>query len=159
MRSALYEELTTNRKVRMHWKIGEVLEARFASSTDAHLDELAYHFGEGALAGDPTKAVDYARRAGDRSMSDLAFEAAAAHYERALGSLELVDDASMPTRFDVMLARATALNLGGDERRRARHVRCSRARENAGRRGPSGPRRAGTRREHVGGVGRRKRRR
>ena len=51
-------------------------------------------------------------------MNDLAFEAAAAHYERALGSLELVDDASMSTRFDVMLARATALNLGGDERRR-----------------------------------------
>ena len=66
MRSALYEELTTNRRVRMHWKVGEVLESRFASRLDAHLDELAYHFGEGALAGDPSKAVEYARRAGER---------------------------------------------------------------------------------------------
>ena len=57
-----------------------------------HLDELAYHFGEGALAGDPLKAVEYCRRAGERADAELAFEAAAKHYERALGSLELVDD-------------------------------------------------------------------
>ncbi len=119
MRSALYEELTTNRKVRMHWKVGEVLETRFASHLDAHLDELAYHFGEGALAGDPVKAVDYARRAGERAMADLAFEAAAAHFEGALGSLELVDDASAATRCDLMIERARALNLAGDGQRRA----------------------------------------
>ena len=119
MRSALYEELSTNRKVRMHWKVGEVLESRFASSVDSHLDELAYHFGEGALAGDPMKAVEYARRAGDRSIEDLAFEAAAAHFERALGSLELVDDASAEVRCDLLLERADALQLGGDEHRYA----------------------------------------
>jgi tetratricopeptide (TPR) repeat protein len=117
MRSALYEELSTNRRVRMHWKVGEVLESRFASTLDAHLDELAYHFGEGALAGDPLKAVEYARRAGDRAMDDLAFEAAAAHYERALGSLELVDDASAEIRCDLLLKQADAFQLGGDERR------------------------------------------
>jgi class 3 adenylate cyclase len=117
MRSALYEELTTNRRVRMHWKVGEVLEARFASTLDEHLDELAFHFGEGALAGDALKAVEYARRAGDRAMDDLAFEAAAAHYERALGSLELVDDPSAEIRCDLLLKRACALQLGGDERR------------------------------------------
>ncbi len=117
MRSALYEEISTNRRVRMHWKVGEVLESRFASSIDAHLDELAYHFGEGALAGDPMKAADYARRAGDRSMEELAFEAAAAHFERALGSLELVDDASAEVRCDLLLERADAFQMGGDERR------------------------------------------
>ncbi|MDP9332306.1 MAG: AAA family ATPase [Actinomycetota bacterium] len=119
MRSALYEEITTNRKVRMHWKVGEVLESRFASSTDAHLDELAYHFGEGALAGDPMKAVDYARRAGERAMDDLAFEAAAVHFERALGSLDLVDDATREFRCDLLLAFAHTLHVAGDERRRA----------------------------------------
>ncbi len=119
MRSALYEEITTNRKVRMHWKVGEVLESRFASSTDAHLDELAYHFGEGALAGDPMKAVDYARRAGARAMDDLAFEAAVVHFERAMGSLDLVDDAQSAVRCDLMLEWAEALQLASDERRRA----------------------------------------
>jgi class 3 adenylate cyclase len=62
VRSALYEELTTNRRVRMHWQVGLALEARYAQRDDAHLDELAYHFAEGALAGDPLKAVEYGQR-------------------------------------------------------------------------------------------------
>ena len=64
VRSTLYEELTTNRRVRMHWRVGEALErAPRIDDVDRHLDELAYHFAEGALAGDPLKAVDYCRRA------------------------------------------------------------------------------------------------
>jgi class 3 adenylate cyclase/tetratricopeptide (TPR) repeat protein len=118
MRSALYEELPTNRRVRLHWKVGEVLESRHASDLGRHLDELAFHFGEGALAGDPTKAADYARRAGERAMDDLAFEAAATHFERALGSLELLDDVPRETRCDLLLARAEALQLAGEPRRR-----------------------------------------
>jgi len=118
VRSALYEELTTNRRVRMHWRVGEVLETRYASNIDQHLDELAYHLGEGALAGDPNKAVEFARRAAERAMNELAFESAAAHLERALGSLELLDNAGAAERCDVMLARAEALHLAGDERRR-----------------------------------------
>ena len=115
----------------MHWKVGEVLEARFASSLDAHLDELAYHFGEGALAGDPMKAVDYARRAGERAMDDLAFEAAAAHFERALGSLELVDDASPATRCDLLLGarrRAPARRRRAPARRGVRRRAARRGR-------------------------------
>jgi class 3 adenylate cyclase len=119
LRSTLYEELTTNRRVRMHWKIGEVLESRFASNVDAHLDELAYHFGQGALAGDPAKAVEYSRRAGQRAMNDVAFESAAEHFERALGSVELVDNAPAATRCDLLLDLAEARQIGGDERRRA----------------------------------------
>jgi tetratricopeptide (TPR) repeat protein len=118
VRSALYEEFTTNRRVRMHWRVAEALEARHARSIDSHLDELAFHFGEGALAGDPEKSVDYAQRAAERAMSDLAFESAAKHYERALGSLELVDDVDPVAHCDLVLARAEALHLSGDEHRR-----------------------------------------
>jgi class 3 adenylate cyclase len=117
VRSALYEELTTNRRVRMHWRVGEVIEARFASDLDSHLDELAYHLSEGALAGDPAKAVEFARRAASRAVDDLAFESAAAHYERALGSLELADNADPVERCDLLLALAEALNHAGDSRR------------------------------------------
>jgi class 3 adenylate cyclase/tetratricopeptide (TPR) repeat protein len=117
VRSALYEELTTNRRVRMHWRIGEALEARHERHLDAHLDELAHQFVEGALAGDPRKAVEYCRRAGEKADAELAFEAAAHHYERALGTLELVADDDPLLRCDLQLARATALNDAGDERR------------------------------------------
>ena len=119
MRSSLYEELTTNRRVRMHWRIGEAIEARYAHRIDEHLDELAYHFAEGALAGDPIKAVEYGRRAGERADAELAFEAAAKHYDRALGTLELVDDADPFVRCDLQIALATALHNAADERRRA----------------------------------------
>jgi class 3 adenylate cyclase/tetratricopeptide (TPR) repeat protein len=118
VRTALYEELTTNRRVRMHWRVGEALEARHGKNLGAHLDELAFHFGEGALAGDPAKAVEYARAAAARAMSDLAFESAAKHYERALGSLEIADDADPAERCDLLLAWAEALHLSSDERRR-----------------------------------------
>lgn len=118
VRSALYEELTTNRRVRMHWQVACALEGRHAQHLDEHLDELAHHFAEGALAGDPAKAVEYCRRAGERADTELAFEAAARHYEAALGALELVADAAPTTRADLDCARAIALGNSSDERTR-----------------------------------------
>ena len=87
VRSALYEELSTNRRVRMHWAVGEAIDARSGAAADAPLDALAYHYGEGALAGDPERAVAVARRAAARARSELAFEAAVGHLDRALGCL------------------------------------------------------------------------
>lgn len=118
MRSALYEELTTNRRVRMHAQIALALEARHAHRLDEHLDELAYHFTEGALAGDANKAVEYGRRAGDRADNDLAFESAAKQYDRALSALELVDAVDPVLECDLRLALAHALYNAGDERKR-----------------------------------------
>lgn len=118
VRSALYEELTTNRRVRMHSQVATALEARHQHQLEEHLDELAYHFAEGALAGDPLKAVEYGRRAGARADAELAFESAARHYDRALGALELVADPDLLARCDLQLALATTLHNAGDERRR-----------------------------------------
>jgi class 3 adenylate cyclase len=118
MRSALYEELTTNRRVRMHAQIALALEARHAHRLDEHLDELAYHFTEGALAGDANKAVEYGRRAGERADNELAFESAAKQYDRALSALELVDAVDPVLECDLRLAHAKALFNAGDERKR-----------------------------------------
>ncbi len=105
VRSTLYDELTTNRRVRMHWRVGEAIEARHSHDVDRYVDALAYHFGEGALAGDPLKAVDYCRRAADRAMSELAFDAAARHLDHALGTLDLVDRPDPVVRCDLQIAR------------------------------------------------------
>jgi class 3 adenylate cyclase len=118
-RSALYEELTTNKRVRMHVQIATALETRHAHRLDAHLDELAYHFTEGALAGGATKAVEFGRRAGERADAELAFENAVTHYDRALSALELVDAPDPVARCDLQLALAKALWNAGDERSRA----------------------------------------
>ena len=114
VRSALYEELTTNRRVRMHWQIACALETRYGQHVDEHLDELAHHFSEGALAGDAAKAVDYGRRAGERADAELAFESAARHYDRALGALELVDAPDPLLRCDLQIALALAFSNGSD---------------------------------------------
>ncbi len=115
VRSSLYEELSTNRRVRIHWKIGEALAGRH--DADANLDAIAHHLGEGALAGDPVRAVEFGRRAGERATAELAFEAAAAHYERALGTLDLLDRPDPALRCDLQLAFAEALGASGDDRR------------------------------------------
>jgi predicted ATPase/class 3 adenylate cyclase len=118
MRSSLCEELTTNRRVRLHWQVGLALEVRDRTRHDVRLDELAYHFSEGALAGDPMKAVEYGRRAAELAGGELAFESAVNHYDRALGALELIDAPDLALRCDLQLALAHALWNAGDERRR-----------------------------------------
>lgn len=118
VRSTLYEELSTNRRVRMHAKVAEAIEARYATDLDSHLDALSHHFGEGALAGNPDKAIEYARRAAAKALDDLAFEAAARHLDRALGALELVTSPDPAVRFDVLLDLGNALRSASDARHR-----------------------------------------
>lgn len=115
VRSSLYRELTTNRRVRMHWQVACALEARDGHRAEPRLDELAYHFAEGALAGDPMKAVEYGRRAAEQADAELAFESAIGHYERALAALELMDDPDPTVQCDLQISLASALRRAGDE--------------------------------------------
>jgi class 3 adenylate cyclase len=89
IRQTLYEELSTPRRVLLHRQIGESLERLYAGNVDPHLPELAHHFFMAAPGGDVQKAIDYAKRAGDRAMDVAAWEEAAGHYERSLQVLEL----------------------------------------------------------------------
>ena len=56
VRTTLLEELSTNRRIRLHARIGDVLESR----PDPNPAELAYHYGEAAVAGEADKAIEYA---------------------------------------------------------------------------------------------------
>ncbi|HLN06065.1 MAG TPA: AAA family ATPase [Acidimicrobiales bacterium] len=85
VRSTLYEEIPTTRRLRLHRRIGETLEA---SDADRYLDELAYHFAEAAALGETDRAIDYGRRAAERAIGRLAYEEAAADFERALTTLD-----------------------------------------------------------------------
>jgi len=114
IRETLYGELSTTRRVRLHKQIGETMEALYADGIDAHLSELAYHFGEAAAAGDTEKAVDYARRAGDRSVALVAWEEAAAHYDRALQALDLLPVPDERRQMKVLRALGVARAVAGD---------------------------------------------
>jgi len=85
IRDTLYDELTAARRMQLHKEVGEALEAAYSSDPESHLAELAQHYVAAAPIGTAAKALEYARRAGDRAARQLAFEEAARHYEIGLG--------------------------------------------------------------------------
>ncbi|CAN5122009.1 AAA family ATPase [soil metagenome] len=114
VRDVLYEELPPIRRMRLHRRMGQVLERVYAEDLESHLAELAHHFGEAAPAGEVGRAVGYARRAGDRAVRLLAFEEAARWYERALGAVELDASIGQDTRCDLLLAAGDAQLKAGE---------------------------------------------
>jgi DNA-binding SARP family transcriptional activator len=109
IRDTLYDELSSARTLQLHQDAGEALEAVYAADLDSHLAELAHHFFVAAPAGVAGKAIDYARRGGDRAASQLAYEEAVRLYQMAL---TLVDDDV--ARCELLLASGEARARAGD---------------------------------------------
>jgi class 3 adenylate cyclase/tetratricopeptide (TPR) repeat protein len=108
IRQTLYGELSTPRRVMLHRQIGNALEAFYGSNVEPHLSELAHHFYQAAPGGDVDKAIDYATRAGDRAVEQLAHEEAAEHYSLALQALDLTDASDDRQRYDLLMALGQA---------------------------------------------------
>jgi class 3 adenylate cyclase/tetratricopeptide (TPR) repeat protein len=79
VRSSLYEALTATRRVRLHQRVGEAIEARRPDDVTA-LAHQFLHAGPDRLP----KAVEYTARAGDQALARLAHAQAAAYYDTAL---------------------------------------------------------------------------
>jgi eukaryotic-like serine/threonine-protein kinase len=110
IRDTLYEGLTTARRVRLHRTAAEALEALYGDEPGPHLAELAYHCSAGS---DFAKALRYARLAGDRALSLLAYEEAARLYEAALDAGELAD-LTEETRCELLVSLGEAESRAGD---------------------------------------------
>jgi class 3 adenylate cyclase len=117
VRETLYGELGITRRVQLHHRIGEVLEAVHAGNLEPHLAELAYHFFQASLAGDTGKAIEYSIRAGERALRILAFEEATQLFERTLQLLELTDPGNETRRYDVQMLLGEAWARVGDMNR------------------------------------------
>jgi DNA-binding SARP family transcriptional activator/tetratricopeptide (TPR) repeat protein len=113
IRDTLYDELSPARRMQLHQDAAEALEAVHSDDVGPHLTELTHHYVAAAPIGVADRAVECARRAGDRAASQLAYEEAARLYEMAL---TLVEE---PT------ARCDLLLLLGDVRARAGDSRAS----------------------------------
>jgi DNA-binding SARP family transcriptional activator len=114
IRDSLYEALSRKERHRLHQRAAEELEALYGPGQEPHLAQLAHHFLEAAPGGDAQKAIEYARRAGDRAAAVLAYEEAARLYEMALEASELQIPADERTRCELLLARGDAQARGGD---------------------------------------------
>jgi class 3 adenylate cyclase/type II secretory pathway predicted ATPase ExeA/tetratricopeptide (TPR) repeat protein len=112
--STLYDELPTSRRLRWHRTVAHALAER--SEEGERLPELARHFSEAAPLGEMEQAVQYCRLAGDAAQRELAFEEAAAHYERALLALELVEHPDPATTCDLLLSAGEALGKIAESR-------------------------------------------
>jgi len=87
IRETLYGELPAAERVQLHRRVGEALAVIYGASPEPHLAELAHHFVQAAPGGGASLAIEYSVRAAQRATAQLAYEAAVAHYERALGAL------------------------------------------------------------------------
>jgi tetratricopeptide (TPR) repeat protein len=113
VREALYDGITPAQRVRLHRRVGAVLEVRYALDPGPHLAELAHHFFLGAAGGGAEAASDYARRAGDRAVASLAYEEGARLYRMALQALDLAETADDTSRCELLLALGEADLLAG----------------------------------------------
>ena len=116
VRETLYEELSATKRPDLHSRIAAAMEARYGAEegrVERRLAELAHHYLEAAAAGDPDKAVEYAKRAGERALSQLGYEEAAEHFERALEVLDLCRESEPERRCRLLLALGEAQTKGG----------------------------------------------
>jgi len=117
-RDVIYDDLDPSERARLHVDVGVAIEQAQAGLIEAHLAELAYHFGRAVPAGAATKAVDYAVRAGERAAQQLAYEDAATYFEKALDALALCP-ADHFRRCEIELALAGVRSSAGEARTRA----------------------------------------
>jgi DNA-binding CsgD family transcriptional regulator len=113
IRETLYEELSAVRRLRLHQKVGERVEAVHRHDLQAHLPQLAHHFSQAAPAGAAATAIDYAERAGARADALLAYEEAGYFYRLSLQLLAHYFSQDGERRCRLLLAEADALNRAG----------------------------------------------
>jgi DNA-binding SARP family transcriptional activator/tetratricopeptide (TPR) repeat protein len=114
IRDALYAELGGPRRLRLHRDVAEALEKLYAANREPHLAELAHHFSAAGEAGEPAKAVKYAREAGARATRQLAYEEAVRLYAVALRALP-DEDQLIASRCELLLDLGNAQARAGAE--------------------------------------------
>ena len=113
VRDTLYDELAAPRRTALHRRAAEAIETIHAAALDDHLPALAYHWARAsAPAVRSAKALDYARRAGDRALAQFANDEAASYYRQGLEFLEAAE-----ARTDDRTRVALLISLGEAERR------------------------------------------
>ena len=118
---ALYHDLVPARRARAHRRIAVALEARCGHDPGERVGELAHHWTAAVAPDDSQKALEWARRAGDHALEQLAPDEATRWYRTAL---DLLDGIGGSTRSlcEVMIALGTAERLAGDRAHRQRLI-------------------------------------
>ena len=117
IQETLYQGLSGPRRRQLHRRVGEALEALYGADLQAqNLTELAHHFYQAAPGGDPStgsgqvvdKAIDYALRAAEQALSQVAYEEAVRLYRMALHALDLKGSPNEAKRCELLIALGDA---------------------------------------------------
>ena len=107
----LYEGLGATRRARMHQRVAQALEDLYGADPGDRLSELALHWRLAAVSVDRAKAADYALRAGQRALSNLAPAEALKLFSDAV---ELSGDADTSERCEALIGLGEAQRQTGE---------------------------------------------
>jgi len=109
----LYEDLGPTRRTRLHRRVGEALEELVGGHGDGRLGELARHFLFATRPSDTTKALDYARRAGESALEALAPDDAVRYFAQAHDLAAQSDGVAPEVMIDLLIGLGTAQRQAG----------------------------------------------
>jgi class 3 adenylate cyclase/tetratricopeptide (TPR) repeat protein len=110
----LYEDLGSTRRARLHKRVGEALEVQCGDDPGERLGELAGHWTAAVVSSDSTKAIHYARRAGERALQQLAPDEAARWFRKALELHEQAQGGDPSERCELLIGLGEAQRHVGD---------------------------------------------
>jgi hypothetical protein len=108
VRDTLCDGLSGAGRDRLHIEIAQALETLYHRGVSVSLEEVAYHFAQGAALGHAYRAVEYARHAASKAMRSGAFHEAARLYALALSAAEFVQTYDEAKRWDLLFALASS---------------------------------------------------
>ncbi len=112
VKDTLYRRLSTARRASLHRRVAETLQ-RSHGHDPSFFAMIAHHFSQALPAGVASHAVEFATKAGDRSMAQIAWESAVGHYQRALQALDWLESIDQLQRCDLLLSLGDAYNRSG----------------------------------------------
>ena len=121
VRATLYDEITAARRLALHQRVAEAIETIHEGALDDHLPALAHHWARAsAPAAQTDRAVDYATRAGDRALAQLAHDEAATYYRQAIELIDAAEGQALhERRLELLIALGEAERRAGDPAYRA----------------------------------------
>jgi DNA-binding winged helix-turn-helix (wHTH) protein/tetratricopeptide (TPR) repeat protein len=134
VRESIYQDIRTPDRARLHRRMAEALETLFQVDPMGRTREIAYHYSAAIADGVALKALQFGRLAGEQANSQMAYEDAVAHYDRALSALSVIPNHDPQTRGELLLSQAEASwgTLEEAESVQARFVRAVEAARIAG---------------------------